>query len=215
MRRSETQSIEGFFYTLFFMRDSMLIYRSFYEAIKELPLEEQGQVWNAIYELGLNGVETFPPGIPGTIFKLIKPQIEANLKRFQNGKSSKYKQSESKTKANEEQSESETKANNNNNKNKNNNELILRNKAFYDSLVPFLKDYPKEMLREFFEYWTEIGEKDKKMRFEKEKTWGLSRRLKTWHSRSQSYKGGNCTKPLSFDGSDKLVMYINSQIKQQ
>jgi hypothetical protein len=215
VRRSETQSIGGFFYTFFFMRDSMLIYRSFYEAIKELPLEEQGQVWNAIYELGLNGVEVCPPGIPGTIFKLIKPQIEANLKRFQNGKSSKYKQSESKTQANEEQSESKQEANNNNNVNVNKNNILLRNKAFYDSLVPYVKDYPKEMLREFFEYWTEIGEHDKKMRFEKEKTWGLSRRLSTWHKRSLSYKGGNCSKPLYFDGSDKLVAYINNQIKPQ
>ena len=36
------------------------------------------------------------------------------------------------------------------------------------------------MLSDFFEYWTEHGEKDKKMRFEKEKSFGISRRLSTW-----------------------------------
>jgi hypothetical protein len=189
----------------------MLIYRSFYEAIKELPLEEQGVVWNAIYELGLNGVETSLTGVPGTIFKLVKPQIEANLKRFQNGKIS--KQPGSKTEANEKQNGSKTSANNNNNVYENNNvDIKSRNKKFYNSLIPFVEQYPKEMIRDFFEYWTEIGEHDKKMRFEKEKTWGLSRRLSTWHKRSKEYSFSN--KKLEFDGNDKLVNYVNNQIKK-
>jgi len=44
----------GFFYVPM-KRDSMIIYRSFYEAIKELPKENQAEVWSAVYELGLNG----------------------------------------------------------------------------------------------------------------------------------------------------------------
>jgi hypothetical protein len=34
--------------------------------------------------------------------------------------------------------------------------------------------------REFFEYWTEHGEADKKMRFEKEKTFNIELRMKRW-----------------------------------
>lgn len=61
------------------------------------------------------------------------------------------------------------------------NKTIEERKAeFKNSLLPFLSDYSKELLNEFFEYWTEHGERDKKMRFEKQNSFGLSRRLATW-----------------------------------
>ena len=40
-------------------------------------------------------------------------------------------------------------------------------------------NYPKE-LNKFYKYWTEKNVRGKKMRFEKQKTWQLSRRLDTW-----------------------------------
>jgi len=49
--------------------------------------------------------------------------------------------------------------------------------------------------KEFFEYWTEHGKDDKKMRFEKEKTFGLSRRLATWH-KNQAKFGNEQQKPF-------------------
>jgi len=105
------------------MRDTMIIYRSFYEAIKELPKENQADIWNAVYELGLNANEVELQGISKTIFTLIKPQIDANLKRFENGKKPKTKQTKSKEEAKPKQELSEVEANNNNNNNnkKNNN----------------------------------------------------------------------------------------------
>lgn len=107
------------------MRDSMLIYRSFFEAIKGLKKEEQADVWNAIYELGLNGNEVKLSGLSESFFLLIKPQILANLKRFENGKKPKVKQTISKVEAKPKQKESEIEANNNNNKNNNKNILVL------------------------------------------------------------------------------------------
>ena len=47
-----------------------------------------------------------------------------------------------------------------------------------------LKDYTKEMLSEFFDYWTEKSIMGKKMRFEKEKVFCVNRRLRTWKSKS-------------------------------
>lgn len=68
---------------------------------------------------------------------------------------------------------------------------------FYQSLVPFVKVYGKEMVREFFDYWTEPNKSGSKWRFELEKTWDLSRRLNTWASRnrvpSSSCNGNNRT----------------------
>jgi hypothetical protein len=40
-----------------------------------------------------------------------------------------------------------------------------RKSKFYDSLTLFVDEYPKKMLRDFYDYWSEHGEKDKKLRF--------------------------------------------------
>lgn len=57
-----------------------------------------------------------------------------------------------------------------------------RQKSFYDSLIPFVNKYGKEMVRDFYNYWSEPDRAAKpKMRFEKEKTWSLERRLETWN----------------------------------
>lgn len=68
------------------MRDSIVFYRSFYEAIKELSPNVQAKVYNAIFEYSLNFNEVELSGLPKTIFTLIKPQLEANNKKFENGK---------------------------------------------------------------------------------------------------------------------------------
>lgn len=104
------------------MRDSAIIYRSFYEAIKTLPKESQADIWGAICEFALNENEVELTGISSAIFTLIKPQLEANLKRFKNGKQPKNKQTISKTEAKPKQEEIKTEANNNNNVNNNNNQ---------------------------------------------------------------------------------------------
>jgi len=108
-------------------RDSMIIYRSFYEAIKELPKENQADVWSAVYELGLNGKRIELTGISKTIFTLIAPQLEANYKKYLNGIKPKQKQRESKTEAKPKQKTSKTEANVNVNVNDNeNNNNIYR-----------------------------------------------------------------------------------------
>jgi hypothetical protein len=61
------------------------------------------------------------------------------------------------------------------------NKTILERKAdFKKSLHPFLEEFGKDILNEFFSYWSEHGERDRKMRFEKEKSFGINRRLATW-----------------------------------
>jgi len=112
------------------MRDSMIFYRSFYEAIKELPLEKQGEIYNAIFCYGLDFKEPDLTGISKTIWTLIKPQIDANIKRFENGRKPKNKQKESKIEAKDKQKESKTEANNNVNVNVNVNENKNENNKF-------------------------------------------------------------------------------------
>lgn len=68
-------------------RDSFVFYRSFYESIKELPDKQQLEIFQSIVEYGLNN-ET-PDGVDvvaKAIFTLIKPQLDANTKRYLNGR---------------------------------------------------------------------------------------------------------------------------------
>ena len=67
-------------------RESMVFYRSFWEAIKELDQETQLKVYDAIFEYALNLNEIQLEGVAKTVFTLIKPQLDANLQRYQNGK---------------------------------------------------------------------------------------------------------------------------------
>jgi len=55
-----------------------------------------------------------------------------------------------------------------------------RKHKFTESLKPYLETYSKDMLNLFYLYWTEHGDNDLKMRFEKEKTFGLKQRLERW-----------------------------------
>ena len=51
---------------------------------------------------------------------------------------------------------------------------------FSDSIDEFADEYDAELLEDFEEYWTEPNKSGTKMKFELEKTWSLSRRLKKW-----------------------------------
>ena len=93
------------------MRDSTVIYRSFYEAIKELPKENQAEVWAAIFEFSLNFNEIELTGLSKTIFILIKPNLEANMVKWKNGNKAKRKPNESELKAKPKRNRSKKQAN--------------------------------------------------------------------------------------------------------
>ena len=71
------------------MRESMVFYKSFYDAIRQLPDESQLTVFRAIAEYGIMGEEPKCEGVAKAIFSLVKPQIDANNKRYENGKRNK------------------------------------------------------------------------------------------------------------------------------
>lgn len=68
------------------MAESFVIYRSFHEALKDLPPEQYGRVMFAINEYALNGTEPELTGCEKAFFMLMRPQIDANTKRRENGK---------------------------------------------------------------------------------------------------------------------------------
>jgi len=85
----------------------------------------------------------------------------------------------------------------NENENENISKDVIENKEkrktnFLNDLELLQADHPKEMLKDFFEYWTESGVKDKKLRFElaKNKPFDISRRLSTWKKNQRTFNSG-------------------------
>lgn len=67
-------------------KDSFIFYRSFYEASKDLKDKDRAKLYDAICEKSLNDKDIQLTGISNSMFTLIKPQIEANNKKYENGK---------------------------------------------------------------------------------------------------------------------------------
>lgn len=69
------------------MRESFVFYASFYKAIEELDEKKQLKLYKSIIKLALENEENENlSGIEKAIFELIKPQILANNKRYEDGK---------------------------------------------------------------------------------------------------------------------------------
>ena len=92
------------------MRDSVVFYRSFYDAIKNIPEADQLKAYTAIMEYAMNDVQPEIDGIALAIFLLVKPQIDANNKRYESGKKPKRKQSASESEASGKQTVSKDEA---------------------------------------------------------------------------------------------------------
>ena len=72
--------------------------------------------------------------------------------------------------------------------------IEIRKEKFYQSLVPYVTKYGKDMVRAFYDYWTEMTYGGKKMRFEKQSAFEISKRLATWQRNEMNYANRNNTK---------------------
>lgn len=66
-------------------REGFVFYRSFYEALEELPADTFKAVLSALARYALDGVEPELSGFEKAAFLLMKPQIDANNQRRENG----------------------------------------------------------------------------------------------------------------------------------
>lgn len=75
-----------------------------------------------------------------------------------------------------------------------------RSHTFGEKLIPFMEQYGSAMIREFFDYWTECNEGGQKMRFEKEKTFDISRRLARWKKNNYNKSNLSAEQKIHQDG---------------
>jgi len=65
--------------------------------------------------------------------------------------------------------------------------LETRTLAFKEKLVPFKNKYSIDLLKNFFQYWTEPNHSKTKMLFELQKTFDIERRLVTWARNDKTF----------------------------
>ena len=84
------------------MRDGFVFYRSFFECFSDLSKKDKLILFDALCNYALNDIEPDLVGTPAAIFKLLKPQVDANNRRYENGcKGGRPKKTEEKPKENQ------------------------------------------------------------------------------------------------------------------
>lgn len=67
-------------------RDSFVFYRSFYEALQNVPKKHRTEVYEAVFEYAFESREPSLSGVPRALWELIRPQLDASQKRYENAK---------------------------------------------------------------------------------------------------------------------------------
>ena len=194
---------------------TFLLYAEAAPQIDLLSNEEAGQLFKALFHYVADGTELVTDNrVLAMTFAVFKAQIDRGATKYEetcrkrteaiNKRWERYKSIQMNT--NEYKSIDENTNEGNNNPNSKPNpqnkkestkkkvdaahaaaRLNERKEDFYNSLIPYVTQYGKDMVRAFFDYWSEPNKSNSKMRFELERTWDLARRLGTWASRENQF----------------------------
>ena len=144
-------------------RNSIVFYRSFFEAMKELEPKMKSDVFDAIMEFSFSANEIELAGMAKTVFILIKPQLQANMRRYENGMKPKRKRE---AEPKQDESKQETNVNDNVNENENDNVNAKKKDKF---VAPSLQEvetffsennFKLEVARNAFHYYNDANWKD-------------------------------------------------------
>ena len=174
--------------------DSIVFYRSFFEAVEDLEdSEAKLQAYQAIFRYGLDGKETNLKGAVKAIFRLIKPQIDANYEKRVNGRKGgrpPQNQNKTKPKPNDNQNITKPEPNVNGNVNVNGNGENNRSttaKPYGKFKNVFLEDYQLEDLKAEFPEIKNTIEKMSAYLSEKKKTYqNYYAQLRLWALRDKA-----------------------------
>lgn len=93
--------------------------------------------------------------------------------------------------------------------------LAKRQKEFFDDMVPFVEEYGREMVRAFYDYWSEPNKSRTKMKWELERTWDLNLRLKKWRDNDDKWSKPSNVKPLHQQKPDARAVDVHELLRQR
>jgi hypothetical protein len=190
-------------------RDTCIFYRSIYESLQELDLEDQAIIYNAIFEYSLNFKEPNLSGINKAFFGLIRPVLEKGNTNYINGSKPKKKPIGSETEAKQKRLKSQVEAYKDKDKdkdeNKDKNKIDLGNQlttgkwfkkcseAEFISEVQKFKDenpnngYPEILFKDFINHYTTPNENGG-IRVNQFSSFGIKNKL--WEMKSDPKNSG-------------------------
>lgn len=197
-------------------KKGFILYSDQKELFEQLPDDKAGQLIKFI----MSYVNDENPQTDDLIIKLaftpIKQQLKRDLEKFEQTKANRSEAGKAGANKRWQNIANDSKrissiakiaVNDNVNVNVKDNDINIRKDNFAESLKPFLETYGKDMLNDFFFYWTEKSPNGKQMRFEKQKFFDVSRRLVTWSK-------NNFGKQQKDEVSDDYINHVMNQIKQ-
>jgi hypothetical protein len=183
-------------------KKSFVLYADLLKSIEHLTNEEKGILFNHLLEYVNDKNPILEDRLVLTAWKPIELQLKRDLVKFEEvrvkrseagKKSAELKAQQNLTNLTHVESVQQTSTNSTDNVNDNVNDNVINNKIesrklkFANTLKPFLETYGKEMIRKFYDYWTEPNKSNTKFKMELEKTWSLERRLETWATREKDF----------------------------
>lgn len=167
-------------------KKSFVVYSDWYGTFKSLPDEVAGKFIKHIFSYVNDENPTTDDFVINALFEQVKATLKRDLIKWEEQREQRrlagLKSAEQRaTKNNESQRPLKSVERNSTvNDNVNVNNIEERKENFANSLKPYLSIYGPDMLNDFYSYWTEHGEKDKKFRAEKQTSFNIERRLETW-----------------------------------
>ena len=182
----------GVFYFMAENKKSFIAYSDWYGMFKALPDEIAGKLVKHIFAYVNDENPTSEDYVINALFEQVKSTLKRDLEKWEKernqrieaGKKSAEKRStkfnDRSTTVNETERNPTVNVSVSVNDNVSDNNIEERKLKFAHTLKPYIDVYGRELLKEFYEYWTEPNKSNTKFRAELEKTWSLERRLQTW-----------------------------------
>ena len=191
-------------------KKSFVLYADLIKSIEHLTNEEKGILFNHLLEYVNDKNPVLEDRLILTAWKPIELQLKRDLIKFEEVKAKRSeagkRSAELRALKNDEnnltnstsvESVEQTSTNPTDNVNDNVNVNVINSKskpsletrslAFKESLIQFKQTYSINMLKSFYDYWTEPNHTKTKMLFELKKTFDVERRLKTWSKREKDF----------------------------
>lgn len=192
-------------------KKSFVLYADLIKSIDHLTNEEKGILFNHLLEYVNDRKPVLKDRLILTAWKPIELQLKRDLIKFEEVK---VKRSEAGKRSAEiralkseeqnltnptsvesvKQSSTNPTVNDNVNVNVNDNDNVIkvnnieeRKLKFADTLKPFVTIYGKDLIRDFYNYWTEPNASNTKYKKELQKTWDTKRRLENWAKNDKTF----------------------------
>jgi hypothetical protein len=190
-------------------KKTLILFTELKEVFDTLSDEQAGQLIKAIFEYEQTNILPDLQGLLKIVFIPIRQSIDRNRIKYNNvceknkeniGKrwnKNNTKNTSGKIGIIENTKNTDKDKDKDSDKDKDNkNNIEERKLKFASTLEPFKSKYGRDLLNQFYKYWTQPNKSNTKFKQELEQAWELSYRLETWSSREKTNFAKETIQPI-------------------